>query len=263
MSAILTLKNQIEATKNDRDTMTREIAERENKRHSMNLKLDELEEALSNIEQAERDAKATLARYVAAAVEEPALLITPVAEPVMSTLPVFCTGDSNNLKHKQMKISDFKDIIAFSYELMEDLNPHFITKSKEQFIDYLTTRTRRGSAHQGMPEKLITKHDANKIYTFMKTASDNIGKEIVVAVGCIEGKKAGYAAGGLEIRKITGSYRYTESFRYASGDIGYMHQFPTEFVRRLSNDESKAVTSARPTGGCGPFALNWNIRLTL
>ena len=93
----------------------------------------------------------------------------------------------------------------------------------------------------------------------MKTAANNIGKEIVVAVGSVAGKKAGYASGGLEIRKITGPYHYTESFRYASGDPGYMHQIPTEFVRRLSDDESRAVTAARKQR----YALNWNISLAL
>ena len=165
-------------------------------------------------------------------------------QPVKTTLPVFCTGDNDNLSNGNMQVSDFDKKIAFSYALKKDLGPLFETMSEKDFKEYLKTLQR---CDNGNP---ITNHGPGKIYTFMKTAKENIGKQIVVAVG----KRFG---GGLEIREITGPYCYSEGVPYTHGGSGYFHQFPTKLIRKLTPEESNMVVEARKH----PYALNWSVDL--
>lgn len=166
--------------------------------------------------------------------------------PAEVSLPVFCTGDEVGLRKKQIKISDFNHFAAFSYQLKKDIGEAFSTMSEADFKAYL--RTIPCSDDGG----LIGPVQANQIYTSMKMFSDNLGKLIVVAV-------AGSKGGGLEIRRITGGYRYSEELKQADGRAGYFHQYPTEVVRKLTPEESKKVADARKN--C--YALNWSISLAV
>jgi hypothetical protein len=166
--------------------------------------------------------------------------------PVKTTLPVFCTADSGNLGSGHMKVSDFDKVIAFSYALKKDLGPLFETMSEKDFKEYLKTLHR---CDNGEP---ISGHDASKIYMFMKIATENIGKQIVVAVDKPYG-------GGLEIREITGPYSYSEGVRYTHGGSGYFHQFPTKLIRKLTPEESNEVVEARKLQS--PRGLNWSVDL--
>jgi hypothetical protein len=171
---------------------------------------------------------------------------TPVSiapSPVKTILPVFCTADRENLKKGEMKVSDMEGHVAFSYALRMNLAEAFNTMSEKAFKDMLKMQYRLDSG-------LITGREAYKIYNAMKVLTNNIGKEIVVAVSREFG-------GGLEVRKITGPYQYSEDFHYKHGGLGYFHQFPTKFVRKLSDEESKAVTAARPC--C--YDLTWSVEL--
>ena len=197
-----------------------------------------LEDKVRRLEEENLQLKGSLAaaEAPAAAAEAP--------QPVKTTLPVFCTGDNDNLSNGNMQVSDFDKKIAFSYALKKDLGPLFETMSEKDFKEYLKTLQR---CDNGNP---ITNHGPGKIYTFMKTAKENIGKQIVVAVG----KRFG---GGLEIREITGPYCYSEGVPYTHGGSGYFHQFPTKLIRKLTPEESNMVVEARKH----PYALNWSVDL--
>ena len=184
----------------------------------------------------EQEEKARMAEAELAALRGPAEV----------TLPVFCTADEVGLRKKHVKIADFDNMIAFSYQVKQDLGEAFSTMTEAQFKAYLCTKTRNDTGGE------IKTGAATQMATFMKTANANIGKMIVVAV-------AGSKGGGLEIRRITGGYRYSEDFKLADGRLCYFHQYPTEVVRKLTPEESKKVADARKN----PYALNWNIALTL
>lgn len=181
----------------------------------------------------------------AAAVAAAAALRASIA-PAEVTLPVFCTADEAGLRKKQIKISDFDHFAAFSYQLKKDIGPAFSTMPEAEFKDYLRSIP---LSDQG---GFIGRDQPKIIYTTMKMFSDNLGKLIVVAVAKSKG-------GGLEIRRITGGYRYSEEFTQADGRAGYFHQYPTEVVRKLTPEESTKVADARPN--C--YSLNWSISLTL
>jgi len=192
-------------------------------------------------------AAAAAAAPAAAAAAAPAAA-AEAPQPVKTTLPVFCTADSGNLTSGHMHVSDFDKVIAFSYALKKDLGPLFETMSEKDFKEYLKTLHR---CDNGDP---ITGHYAGKIYAFMKTAKENIGKQIVVAVDRPFG-------GGLEIREITGPYCYSEGVRYTHGGSGYFHQFPTKLIRKLTPKESNEVVEARKAQS--PRGLNWSVDLVV
>jgi hypothetical protein len=158
-----------------------------------------------------------------------------------TVLPVFCTADEAGLRTGNISLSDFNDFVAFSYQVKVDLTHAFDNMTEDDFKKYLTTLHRCDSGEK------ITPAVARKICNAMNILTYSAGKYIVVAV-------AGSKGGGLEIRRITGLYRYSENFHAADGTICYFHQFPTEFVRTLTPEESKAVTEARTDR----YALNWN-----
>jgi hypothetical protein len=216
-----------------------------------------IQKSICQVKEAELTAfKAREAEFIAKAAEEQeetaraavaaAAALRASIAPAEVTLPVFCTGDEVGLRKKQIKISDFNNFAAFSYQLKKDIGEAFSTMSEADFKAYL--RTIPCSDDGG----LIGPVQANQIYTSMKMFSDNLGKLIVVAV-------AGSKGGGLEIRRVTGGYRYSEELKQADGRAGYFHQYPTEVVRKLTPEESKKVADARKN--C--YALNWSISLTL
>lgn len=202
--------------------------------------IQNLEDKVRRLEEENLQLKGSLAaaEAPAAAAEAP--------QPVKTTLPVFSTADSHNLGSGHMKVSDFDKVIAFSYALKKDLGQLFETMSEKDFKEYLKTLHR---CDNGEP---ITGHDASKMYMFMKMATENIGKQIVVAVDKPYG-------GGLEIREITGPYYYSEGVRYTHGGSGYFHQFPTKLIRKLTPKESNEVVEARKLQ-C-PRGLNWSVDL--
>ena len=192
----------------------------------------------------EKEAKAAAMRQAAAAEDAAAaaLRASLAPAPLKTTLPVFCTADGPNLASGHMQVSDFGGKIAFSYALKKDLGPPFETMSEKDFKEYLKTLHR---CDNGDP---ITGHAASQMYAFMKTAKENIGKQIVVAVDKPYG-------GGLEIREITGPYCYSEGVRYTHGGSGYFHQFPTKRVRALTPEESNMVVQVRKVQN--PRGLIW------
>jgi len=198
------------------------------------LELELIEKAAEEQEELAREA-------MAAAAELRASMIS-----TKTILPVFCTASEKDLRTGRITISDFNDFVAFSYQIKVDLWDAFQTKSEDEFKQYLTRMRRNDN------KKQISKEVARKIFTTMTVLTDNLGKEIVVAV-------AGSKGGGLEIRRVTGLYRYSENFRLADGSLCYFHQFPTEFIRALTPDESNAVAEARPN--C--YALNWSIPINI
>jgi hypothetical protein len=161
--------------------------------------------------------------------------------------PVFCTAGEDVIRLKFAKISDFAKKVAFHYRMKQDISNSFYTMSADAFIKYLCTIP--------LEEKddFVSRKQAKHIYNSMKSLTDNIGKEIIVAVAKSQG-------GGLEIRRVTGPYRFIiEGIKGDGG--GYWHQFPTEVVRKLTQEESDAVSFARRTGDSGIMSMNWTIRL--
>ena len=203
--------------------------------------IQQLKEEIQKLKEENLQLKSAAASEMAPVAAE-----APAVQPVKTTLPVFCTADSGNLGSGHMKVSDFDKVIAFSYALKKDLGPLFETMSEKDFKEYLKTLHR---CDNGEP---ITGHDASKIYTFMKMATEHIGKQIVVAVDKPYG-------GGLEIREITGPYSYSEGVRYTHGGSGYFHQFPTKLIRKLTPEESNEVVDARKLQS--PRGLNWSVDL--
>lgn len=203
--------------------------------HAVNaLELELIKKAAEEQEQLAREAMAAAADLRASMVF------------TKTTLPVFCTADEVSLRKGLITISDFNDFVAFSYQIKVNLWDAFQTMSEEDFKKYLTRMRRHDN------EKQISNEVARKIFTTMTVLTANLGKEIVVAVASSKG-------GGLEIRRVTGLYRYSENFHLADGTLCYFHQFPTEFIRALTPDESKAVAEARPN--C--YALNWSIPISI
>ena len=162
------------------------------------------------------------------------------------TLPVFCTGDEVGLRKGHIRKEDFKDIVAFSYQLKKDLSVPFNTLSHAAFVSYVCSIP---CADTG---DFLTPTTARKIHKIMTQLTSLIGKMFVVAV-------AGSQGGGLEIRRITGPYRYSESVFRINSSSTYFHQFPTELVRKLSQEESKEVALRRTN--C--YAMLWDISISI
>jgi hypothetical protein len=160
--------------------------------------------------------------------------------PVLTTLPVFCTADMESLKSKSLNITQFNDFVAFSYGIRRDIGPAFQTMSEEQFKAYVCTIPRCDDG------TFIAKNSAKTIHTAMTLLTQSVGKLIIVAVAKTQG-------GGLELRKITGGYRFTDGITTTSGEHCYFHQFPTKTVRKLTQAESDHVASRRTN--C--YALTW------
>jgi hypothetical protein len=230
-SALIALRTEMAATQAEITKFTQELAE---------LKAREPELMAAALAEAEEKARQAEA--------EASLLRTALAPPapVKVTLPVFCTADEVGLRKKHMKISDFDHMIAFSYQVKKNLGEPFAVMSEPEFKKHLCSLTREDNGGE------IKIGAATQMTTFMKTANAHIDKLIVVAV-------AGSKGGGLEIRRITGGYRYSEDFKLSDGRLCYFHQYPTEVVRKLTDEESKEVAAARKN--C--YALNWSVALAL
>lgn len=162
------------------------------------------------------------------------------------TLPtsydVFCNGSAEELSSGQMTKDQFASFIAFNYSVHTDLTP-LLGLDKEAFVAALHTfKTPEGG---DLFEPRATAPTI--IYKALKFGAEHLGREFIVAV-------AGSQGGGLEIRRITGPYRFTEGVRCANGSFKYRHQFPTELVRILTAEESARVAEARKN----KLALQWS-----
>jgi len=164
--------------------------------------------------------------------------------PVLTPLPVFCTADMESLRDKEITIDQFKDFVAFSYGIRRDIGPAFQTMTEEQFKTHLCSipHCDRGT--------FMTKNQAKTVHTSMTLLTQAIGKLIIVAVAKTQG-------GGLELRRVTGGYRFTNGVSTRTGERRFFHQFPTETVRKLTPDESDHVASRRTN--C--YALTWTADL--
>jgi tetrahydromethanopterin S-methyltransferase subunit B len=164
--------------------------------------------------------------------------------PVLTALPVFCTVDMESLRDKILTIDQFNHFIAFSYGIRRDIGQAFQTMSEEQFKAHLRTipHCDRGT--------FLTKNQAKTVHTSMTVLTQAVGKLIVVAVAKTQG-------GGLELRRITGGYRFTNGVTATTGEQRFFHQFPTQTVRKLTPDESDYVASRRTN--C--YALTWTAEL--
>ena len=182
--------------------------------------------------------KAELARLEATQADLKAAM-QPIA-PVLTTLPVFCTADMESLRDKILTIDQFNHFVAFSYGIRRDIGPAFQTMTEEQFKAHLCSipHCDRGT--------LMSKNQAKTVHTSMTLLSQAIGKLIIVAVAKTQG-------GGLELRRITGGYRFTDGVSTRTGERRFFHQFPTETVRKLTPEESDHVASRRTN--C--YALTW------
>ena len=146
------------------------------------------------------------------------------------------------------KLSQFKDFIAFDYGIQINLGTIFCSSSEKEFKKFVSSAP---CLHEN--KETLNPHNASQIYSAMKTLTDNIGKPIVIAVG----KGMG---GGLELRKIIGPYKFVESgIKTKSGNLCYFHQFPTEFIRKLTPEESQKVSNARKY----QFSLVWNVEIVI
>lgn len=162
--------------------------------------------------------------------------------------PAFCTAGEDVIRLKFVKISDFANAVAFHYRMKQDIGNAFYTMNREDYIKHLCTiplEEARGG--------FVSPKQAKHIYNSMKSLTDNIGKEIVVAVAKSQG-------GGLEIRRVTGPYRFMVEGITGDG-TGYWHQFPTKLVRKLTPEENNKVTDARRTGDSGIMSMNWKVTL--
>ena len=169
--------------------------------------------------------------------------IQPTA-PVLTPLPVFCTADMESLRDKILTIDQFNHFVAFSYGIRRDIGPAFQTMSEEQFKTFLCSipHCDRGT--------FLTKNQAKTVHTSMTVLTQALGKLIIVAVAKTQG-------GGLELRRITGGYRFTDGLSTTTGERRFFHQFPTQTVRKLTRDESDYVASRRTN--C--YALTWTADL--
>ena len=222
------------------------------------LKLVELEAKLPEYRAAaiqEADEKAAAATAHAQALRasltpQPVQLLIPPAPapaPAPATLPVFSLLDADGLKSKTVRIEDSKDFVAFSYMIHQDIGHAFNNMTEKVFKEHLCTIERIDTG------ALINKTQAATIYSTMKMLAANKGMPIVVAVAKPHG-------GGLEIRRITGDYTYSPTgIVTRGGGNAYFHQYSTEFVRKLTVEESKAVSAARKN----PYALHWTCPIVL
>jgi len=209
---------------------TEENARLEQQMHENKEKRDELEYKLDRI------------RALIAAQADLQLSMAPPSTKI--SYPVFCTADEYNLRKKNLKISDFDKCVAFSYQIKMDLGIPFSRMSCDQFKALICTTPRTDNG------EILKMPTATKIYNAMKMLTENVGKTIIVAV-------AGSKGGGLELRRITGGYQYTEGILGNDGGTGYFHQFPTELVRKLTPQESKEVADNRKN----VYAIVWETSL--
>jgi hypothetical protein len=197
-------------------------------------------------------AEAATATSAEAATATEAATAVPVESNVVEntidsrTLPtsydVFCNCSAEELSRGQLTKDQFASFIAFNYSVHTDLTPH-LGLDKEAFVAALHTfKTPEGG---DLFESRATAPTI--IYKALKFGAEHLGREFIVAV-------AGSQGGGLEIRRITGPYRFTEGVRCANGSIKYWHQFPTETVRVLTAEESLQVAEARKN----KLALQWS-----
>lgn len=164
-----------------------------------------------------------------------------------TSLTVFITADEVGLRKGHIRIEDFRDMVAFSYQLKQDLSVPFNTLSQDEFIRHICTANRADTG------ELFTPNTAKNIHNIMTRLTSLIGKMFVVAV-------AGSKGGGLEIRRVTGPYRYSEDFLRRQGAGGaYYHQFPTELVRKLTPEESREVAQRRPN--C--YSMLWDAPIAI
>jgi len=164
--------------------------------------------------------------------------------PVLTTLPVFCTADMKSLRDKKLKINQYNNFVAFNYGIRCNIEEAFQTMPEKQFKAHLYTIPRCDDG------KFIVEYQARQIYNSMTLLTESLGKLIIVAVAKSQG-------GGLELRRVTGGYRFTDGVTSSTGEQCYFHQFATETIRKLTKDESNLVASCRPM----PFALTWTADL--
>ena len=162
-----------------------------------------------------------------------------------TSMGVFCNCSSEELSSGQLTKEQFADFIAFHYGLCEDLTP-YLGLDKEAFVAAL--RAFKNSEGEDFFDARATAPTI--IYKALQFGAEHLGREFIVAV-------AGSQGGGLEIRRITGPYRFTEGVRCANGSYKYRHQFPTEKVRDLTPEESARVSEARKN----KLALQWTCEL--
>lgn len=93
-------------------------------------------------------------------------------------LPVFCLADSKNLHTNNIKISQFKDFIAFDYGIQMNLGTIFCNNTEKEFKKLVSSAP---CLHEN--KETLNHHNASQIYSAMKTLTDNIDKPIVIAVG--------------------------------------------------------------------------------
>jgi hypothetical protein len=253
MSAISALKDKI-ATKNEElskkaDEMTKKAQEiaRLNEEHMaireefkvLNMEAEELNQKLARLE----ELAAEEAEILASVTPAPAA----VAESVQSDVAVFATVASHDIKKGRVSVEDFKDFVACGYYLAVDCAEPFRTKSEKEFKEQIKAVQKIDGSG------LVGPHAAKKVHSFIKSGTENIGKVIVVAYD----KGIG---GGGEVRKITGPYRFSPMAAMTEDRPSglYFHQFPTEFIRKLTPEEFNEVATSRPS-----YAINWTTRLVL
>jgi hypothetical protein len=256
MSAISALKNKI-AAKNDEvskkaEEMTKKAQEiaRLNEEHmaiceefkELNLEADQLNQKLARLE----ELAAEEADILASVTPAPALT-EPMPQPVQSDVAVFATVAPHDIKKGRVSVEDFKDIVACGYYLAVDCAEPFRTKSEKEFKEQIKAVQKIDGSG------LVGGSAAKKVHSFMKSGTENIGKVIVVAYD----KGIG---GGGEVRKITGPYRFSPMTAMTEDRPSglYFHQFPTEFIRKLTPEEFSEVAASRPA-----YAINWTTRLVL
>lgn len=243
MSAIIALKNKI-ATKNEELSKKADAIARLNEElNALSAEADQLLQKLVRLE----ELAAEEAQILASVTPTPAAVAEPVAEPVPSEVTVFATVAPHDIKQGRVTVQDFNDKVACGYFLAVNCAESFRTKSEEDFKKEMkAVKKIDGSG-------LVGGTSAKKVHTFMKSGTENIGKLIVVAYD----KGIG---GGGEIRKITGPYRYSPmpAMREDRPSGFYFHQFPTEFIRKLTPEEFNEVATSRPA-----YAINWTTRLVL
>lgn len=226
-------------------------AEHESVRYQMNrisMEVEELNQKLDTLDYprpvwAESKQQEPEAQILASVTPAPVPLAEPVVEPQRSEMAVFATVAHHDIKKGRVTVADFKDLIACSYQLAVDCAEPFRTKSEEEFKEQMKAVKKIDD------NGLVGGSAAKKVHSFMKSGTENIGKMIIVAYD----KGIG---GGGEIRRITGPYRYSPMPAMTEDRPSgfYFHQFPTEFLRKLTPQEFNKVAASRP-----PFAINWTI----
>ena len=179
--------------------------------------------------------------------------LAPLFQRVQRKLPVFSPVAAHDIKAKRLTVADTTNFISCSYQLNEDLTQPFTTKSETDFKAYVASRSRVDVDGA----KKIGGHQANTITKFMKTGTKNIGDLCIVAydLGCGDEK--------YELRRIVGPYRFAPlKAKTADRPKGfYGHQFPTEKIRDLTDDERAVVIEARKRQA--PRGIIWHAEITI